>query len=286
MTSKKYHDIDGFTFHKNKKSFTNHHHKNEIIKDYLDPEENILIGTSLRLKEGWFHPFVEGYETIIVLMKSTSKWGMIGPYELRTKDENIIFENYWQFSKVYDETPKITVNQYGKVLWEYKKTSFFTDTKLNEDYIIWRRKGFESANAIRYPVYKRNAHKCIGLIPVKDNSKMLNYVDARKEVYFKEYIRALEGHKLFHELQAKLKNGKKLLISELDVCKPWKSGYYLEKYDNLKSEPLKYGILNGSIENIKTMANDTKNACGHGFPLVLALKGITTSEEIDDIFNE
>lgn len=47
---------------------------------------------------------VPGYETINVLMKSHSKWGALGPYHLKT-DEGWIFENVWQFAKIYEYLP-------------------------------------------------------------------------------------------------------------------------------------------------------------------------------------
>ena len=48
----------------------------------------------------------EKYTNIIVLTKSYSEWGIIGPYELKDS-EGRIFENIYQASKVYKNVPKV-----------------------------------------------------------------------------------------------------------------------------------------------------------------------------------
>lgn len=45
--------------------------------------------------------------TSIVVMTASSKFGMLSPFQLKTKD-NIIIENKWQFMKVYKKVPETT----------------------------------------------------------------------------------------------------------------------------------------------------------------------------------
>lgn len=276
--------INEFKFYKTKKSFEKSLNKNSIINDLV--YNNILLGTSLQRNGKWHHPYVEGYETIIVLTKSYSTWGKIGPYELKVKDTNIIFENYWQFCKVYKSTPNINMVRYNVPIWNAKETIFLTNNKVNNDYWEWRQKGFNHNIAVRYPVLKKNCHKCLYSIPENDKTKKLNYIQARKDIYFKEYIRSLLDQKLFKKLQKKIKNGKKLLITEIDICNPVYHKYYKETYDNLINEPLQFGILNATPDNMRTMINDTKHPAGHGFPLAMALQNIISDEQIDNLFDK
>src|SRR5277367_356240 len=45
--------------------------------------------------------------TSIVVMTTSSKFGMLSPFQLKTKD-GIIIENKWQFMKVYEKVPETT----------------------------------------------------------------------------------------------------------------------------------------------------------------------------------
>lgn len=45
-------------------------------------------------------PKYDNFTVILVLTKSQSEYGVLGPYHL-TNDHDQILENVWQFSKVY-----------------------------------------------------------------------------------------------------------------------------------------------------------------------------------------
>jgi hypothetical protein len=254
----------------------NHFYKNnpEYMKDEKDLfYSDIIIANSSKVNNRWNHPYIPGYETIPVLMKSTSKWGLIGPYELKTEG-GVIFENFWQFSKVYKETPNVKINQYGTVIWEYPNTHFFNEneTNPNEEYWKWRYNGFKCEKAIRYPVYKTNSHTCLYCIPETDKTEKLGYIDARREVYFKNYADLVKKEPLFHKLKTMLNNGKKIILTEVDGMNKHRASYYKKKYNHFKNEPLEMGTINVTKLNIYTMANDSSNAVGHVYPLAIALK--------------
>ena len=74
-------------------------------------------------------------------------------------------ENYWQFSKVYEE---------------------HFDPKTNSptpDYWVWREAGFNSNRAQRYPMGK--GRKPVGSLFF--NGELLCYIDARKKLYIPAY---------------------------------------------------------------------------------------------------
>ena len=236
---------------------------------------NIIIANSIRKNGKWYHPFLPGYETIIILTKSYSKWGLLGPYSLKIND--IIFENYWQFSKFYKNTNKVNIRQYGKLIWSYPETEF-TDNKglPNENYWKWRKTGFENKYAVRYPVSFKNMNKCLYAIPEDDKTKKYNYIEARKNIYFKKYIEILEksDSKLLKELEIKIKNGKKIIICEVDGFYQSESKFYKNKYPVLKNEPLEHSMINITNQTVKIMLNEEKKPAGHSYPIAMYLKNI------------
>lgn len=264
-------------FFLNNKKFKEYLNNN---KEYYDKRKdkfysNIIIANSIRKNGKWHHPFLPNYETIIILTKSYSKWGLLGPYSLKIDD--VIFENYWQFSKFYKKTNDVTINQYGKKIWSYPETQFIDDNDLpNENYWKWRQTGFETQYAIRYPVSFKDRHKCLYAIPEDDKTKKYNYIEARKNIYFKKYIEILENSdsKLLKQLEKKIKDGKKIIICEVDGFYKSESKFYKKKYPILKNEPLDYGMINITNETVKIMLNEEKKPAGHSYPIAMYLKNI------------
>ena len=56
-------------------------------------------------------PEYPGFRPIICLTKSTA-WGDLGPYVLKNENGQIM-ENIWQFSKVYQQVPKVRQREHG-----------------------------------------------------------------------------------------------------------------------------------------------------------------------------
>lgn len=245
----------------------------DLTEKNLNVYDQVLIANSFKEHGNWVHPFIKGYKTIPIITKSVNKWGYIGPYELKTK-ENWIFENYWQFSKVYKYTPNVKINQYGKLIWNYSFTSFIDkDENVNDNYWKWRKTGFNHRIPVRYPVYRKNVSKCLYAIPEFDKTRKLDYIQARKEIYMKEYIKCLEGNELFEELKEMYDSGEKLLLSEVDGFHSKNAEFYKKKYKELSNEPLEYSIINATETNLKIKINESIDPAGHVYPIVMKLKG-------------
>lgn len=75
-------------------------------------------------------------------------------------------ENYWQFSKVYEEHFDPHTNAPTQAYWE------------------WRTTGFNSNRAQRYPMGK--GRKPVGSLSTK--GELLCYIDARKQLYIPAYV--------------------------------------------------------------------------------------------------
>ncbi len=109
-------------------------------------------------------PTYPGFTPIIVLMKSHSKYGVMGPYLLVNKTGQIM-ENIWQFSKIYQEVPAITqhYSRYNNlVIWQHQKEKHLSeDGILLPAYWKWRTKGMNNKYPVRYPVGFYHRKKCL-----------------------------------------------------------------------------------------------------------------------------
>lgn len=93
-------------------------------------------------------------------------------------DKCLLFENYWQYSKVY---------------WEH----WNTPSGIKDEYWEWRRGGFNNQRAVRYPMGK--GVKPIGLL---QGNELLDYIPARKKVYaryYSELVRATKSYAMLFD---------------------------------------------------------------------------------------
>lgn len=221
----------------------------------------------------------ENFETINVL-KWTGKWKALCPYYLRTdgleehaNPGGVIFENYWQASKVYPVVYAQTVHpsryQQNRVLWEYTPRDngiiLNSDDSINYDlYYEWRDSLWACQNAIRYPNGYTNRSSCkFGLFIAEGKEERLDYIQMRKRVYVQEYIRLVRKTDEYKDLLEMHKSGKNLMICEIDVPSQSKKGEY--------GKCSKYNTRKMTIKRLTTLLNDPNEAFGHGLCLCLAL---------------
>lgn len=235
----------------------------------------IRVGT-ITYNGGKKIPKVEGYKTIEVLTKS-SKYGHLGPYVL--KNENgMIMENIWQFGKIYKKVPRSIqrYSQYDKtIIWDWPEEEHVdSNNNIRPAYWNWRGNGMMCPNAVRYPVGKKHTSSCLGYLYYENNNvKLLNYVDARKEVYFKVYVDLVKREPKYKELQERLANGENLLIVEVDGPRAESMEYYKNTYGVPDNWIIDNTILVND-NNMKILVNDTKHAFGHGYCLAMSLLNI------------
>lgn len=214
-------------------------------------------------------PSYEGYKRIEVMTKSTP-YGDLGPYVLKN-DKGQLMENIWQFAKVYKEIPKSKqrYSQYSKkVIWDHPAETHVDEKgNLTPNYWNWRKKGMDNPEAVRYPVGRKVRSECLY---AQWNEKKLNYIDARKEIYFPVYAELVKKEKKFNKLIKWLKQGKNLLIIEVDGPHQESLNYYKERY-NVDDDFIKDRTILVNQTNMDIMINDTKHAFGHGYCLGMAL---------------
>lgn len=241
-------------------------------------------------------PVEPGFTPIVVLMKSHSKWGVLGPYELQDPHTNVILENLWQFSKVYADVPRSEQKKSRwdpSVIWAHPAERHVVqddakNVRLSPQYFAWRAKGFACSQAIRYPVGFDGRHKCLfalapaaaaslsdSLLPDGKNvlippSVQLDYIAARKEIYVPEYTRLVKLHPLFQELVNRVRRGENLLIIEVDGPHEESMAYYKTTY-GVPDSFIERQSVEATRFNLGILLRDPTHPYGHGYCLADAL---------------
>jgi len=232
-------------------------------------------------------PKYEGYAPVVVLTKS-SAYGSLGPYELRTA-QNQIMENIWQFSKIYPVVPNIEVpytRWNRKIVWSWPAEQHW-DHMTQEPtpaYWRWRHDGINNDTAVRYPVGMKYRHTCLGAFaPTMDElsstaptigqvrvQDRLDYVQARKHIYEPLYMDLVRRQRQYGELLDRLESGEKLLICETDGPHQESVQYYQETY-GMEQDFIQQHSMLATPLSLQVMLNDPKHAYGHGYCLAKAL---------------
>jgi hypothetical protein len=219
------------------------------------------------------HPKFEGFIPIVVMTLS-SKYGHIGPYGLKD-EQGRIMENIWQFSKTYKKVPH--TQQFAsrwdrRIIWEYPEEVHVDEQgNITDNYWFWRKSGMDMPDAIRYPVGIDHKHEVLySLWETEGEFKKLNYVEARKEIYAKVYSKLVTQHETFYQLVDMLKEGKNLLILEIDGPHQESLQYYQDKY-HVNTNFIENHTMLATTDNLNIMLNDTKHSYGHGYCLASCL---------------
>lgn len=225
-------------------------------------------------------PTPSGFRKVIVMIKTDvfrHEYDMLSPYNLHT-DDGVIVENKWQFSKVYRFVLASSQTYSGTnktQVWSHP-AEVHTDEQLNPlpAYYAWRHKGFASQHPIRYPVGMQQRKDCLysfieGTDPTKPENR-LNYIQARMQIYYPEYVKAAMKVPHFHWLLDRLRAGENLHIIEVDGPHLEDLEYYKAKYGVGDDFITQHGMV-ATQENLRIMANDPKHPFGHGYCLATAL---------------
>lgn len=204
--------------------------------------------------------------------KNGSKYHVFSPYFLKTdgleeqhNNGKVLFENFWQGSKVWPTYYDCEIWAHRhlkgiqKHLWfKYNcsngigSESHILDDVIQTEYYKWREAIFECKHPIRYPngLKRRNQVAFSLLIDKNGTETRLDYIEARKRIYIKEYCRLVRKLPEYQELKNYLlEENKTLVICEIDVP------------DN--------EVM--SLEKLEKMADDKKIRFGHGLCLAWEL---------------
>lgn len=251
----------------------------------MNGKGKIRVGTSKYINKKLVLPTYKDYTSIIVLTTRYSKYGDIGPYNLKNEKGQIV-ECVWQFSKVYKYVPESKIPYSSgdrRIVWNWpKETHIDDDGNLTPEYWNWRETGKNNELPVRNPVPWYHLKNCqFSLekdLPISKDNPKLDYIQARKKIYLPIYINAVKSHELFKELQTRYNNGEKILIIEVDGPHSESLNYYIEKY-NVEKDFIKNDSMLATLENLNIMLNDGKYPFGHGYALAWAIQEFDFSFE-------
>jgi hypothetical protein len=177
----------------------------------------------------------------------------ISPYVLKDSDGHL-FENLWQFSKVYSKINEQYEVKAGKVIWSHPAEIHITDdNKLTQAFWVWRRKGWNHPYPVRYPNGYYGRHLCICALWYENEQWLsLSYVAARKKIYCKVYANLVQQTNAFKMLKYLYDSGQSLQICEIDV----------------RPGPINEEVLRREL-------NNDKEPFGHGYVLATCIMGLT-----------
>lgn len=181
----------------------------------------------------------EGFTVVNTTSRDKEGYGQqLSPFYLRDVPmyDGIIaknMENAWQFSKVYEEH----VDENGDP---------------TEAYYTWARAGWANWRAERYPMGK-------GRKPLYSlwDGKKLDYITARRNLYFPMYARAVVQTETFKDLWKRVNDGEKIALLDFD-------GYHYQElgmdyYDVIHAEDKKCGhgfVIYGLIQRELILSGD------------------------------
>lgn len=177
-------------------------------------------------------------------------------------------------SKIYETVSYINDKNSG---WTYHNEKHIENNNITNEYYNWRYKGLNFNNPIRYPVGYYDRHKCICSIDEKYLKEGLivkyDYVQARKEIYLKEYCRLVKTNISFINLKNRLIKGENIALLDVDGPHQESLNYYKEKYSVANNFIINDFMVIDKY-NLQIMLYDTKHAFGHCYCLAAALLGI------------
>jgi hypothetical protein len=225
-------------------------------------------GKSKRGENGGYAEAPKGFKLLAIISRGKKPYNQLSPFFLGPyEDENLglecqIFENLWQFSKVYenisDHEVKKKIDGKSISLWKQKKETHAKKNEKNEwviqpEWYAWRKKGFECKHPLRHPngTVRKNGPPLFSFY----GNECLTYVEARKKIYFPIYKNLIRKSKIYKEILEMVEKGQNILLIDVD-------GPDVTKYPNGIKMTRKY---------ISEIIEDTSILFGHGYACADAL---------------
>ena len=193
-----------------------------------------------------------------------------------------IFEHFWQASKVFP----CHVDDSGEV---------------NEKYLEWRKEWF-SKEKVSNKTISRRPHKLLGyedgdclysVLYENGTYKHLNYVEARKKIYIKEYAKLVAKTDSFKWLKDLYNKGQKIALVDFDGYNFYSSKAKEKLYNSYLNKCKKNKIIPThslqeflDINDIKDAINCGFTPAGHSFIIKMLLEKdleVVGDEVIDNI---
>jgi len=181
-------------------------------------------------------------------------WPLIG------NDTALLFENYWQYSKIFPDMKKPHLDSKGNV---------------TKDWRDWRKKGFSERKGHRHPAGTKtneimytdskgkNRYRYRTAVSSLFDNDYMAYIEARKKVYVPLYYKLITNTKSFQNLKEQVKNGKNFQILDFDAPPT--------------TEYINVDMLKWAVNQVAPFGK----SFGHGYIIAAALLGITPQDYTD-----
>ena len=193
----------------------------------------------------------------------------VGPVKSSDGVTAQIFEIFWQCGKVYpchDDNGKPNTEYFN---W---RNHFYSQKECTKDLMRHTCKsiGYEHKDARYFAYYDKDKKEYIPL----------NYVDARKKVYFPEYARLVYSTESFKYLKSLVDSGKKIALVDFDACnyneRCAMQKEYIAYINKCKKEKITPRLTEADFLNItslKDLIGASFMKVGHGCVIKAILQG-------------
>jgi hypothetical protein len=196
-----------------------------------------------------------------------SPFNYLNTYNIVDKEFRI-FENLWQFSKLYPYVPKMEIVKNENIIWKQDYERHMSKKNIHNKHYTWKIRGYENKYPIKYPVgfKNRNSYKCFyfikGILPNKNiiSKNLCEYemcgpysdLMARSIFYIPMYKKLIRKTKIYNMILKNLRNGKN--VSIIGPTAPvYGSNRLVSKFNELKliyGKKVNLSILDSILNNI------------------------------------
>ena len=177
---------------------------------------------------------------------------------LSTPVDSLLFENYWQYGKIFKDLNHLDEKNNTTEKWEkfrnagYKHVKGYrhpNGTKTDKvDYTY--KKGDKTFNKWKYLTAC-----CSQYYNINGDKEVLDYIKSRKRVYVPVYASMVKDTEFFNLLKKQVDDGQDILILDFDG-------------------PRNIDYLEVKVDMLKEKINDTSAPFGHGYVIAGLLAGI------------
>lgn len=192
-----------------------------------------------------------------------------------------IFEIFWQCGKVYP--PHDDNGQPNKEFFIWRN-GFYEQEKVTKSLMrhACEDLGYKNSDCLYFAYFDKDKKQYIPL----------NYVEARKRVYIKEYVKLIYNSESFKWLQSLVNQGKKIALLDFDGFNYYSETAMKKRYASYinKCKENKWPIILKeedflNIKTIKDAVNCSFMPVGHGFAIKMLLEGdikVVNNEVVDN----
>jgi len=209
----------------------------------------------------------EGYEPLYISDSSPTQLQEFSPHRLRDPRGASVYHAF-EFSKVHEKIYSNTIRDHEGPIWHQDNETHFRDGHTTPEYWRWRERGMQNPRGIYRPHRSDQSDRVLFHYWRNDETgayERLSAIDARREIFCRQYMEAAKKEPLFRELQDKLRRGVNIEI--FDSEGPRASAKRVP-FDRLVESAEGLAMTR---ENVRLLLHNTKIRLCASVPLACAL---------------